>query len=243
VARPKVKRISEISPLFTNLAQSSFYQVRFGGLGRDLKDYLYKRGIDRQFISEDAGLLCNNAVLPTTQLATANITGNYIGMTETIAHTRQYQDISLEFYVDKNYKSLKFLEHWMEFIASGATNPLDRDIRIPGVPRNPISENIDEAYYIRMQYPEYYKSNKTKIFKFERDYDGKSKRNVLEYTFIGLYPYNISSIPVSYSQSNILTMQASFKIDRYVIGRSESYDIYKRDNNNKDPLQGGDLLF
>lgn len=235
MARPKVKKISEISPLFTNLSQSSFYQVRFGGLGRELKDYLYKRGIDRQFIAEDVGLLCNNAALPTTQLATANITGNYIGITESIAHTRQYQDITLEFYVDKNYKSLKFLEHWMEFIASGSTNPLDGNL-------SSISENIDDAYYIRMQYPEYYKSNKTKIFKFERDYDGKNKKNVLEYTFIGLYPYNISSIPVSYSQSNILTMQASFKIDRYVIGKSASYDIFKRDSNNKDPLQG-DFLF
>lgn len=235
MARPKVKKISEISPLFTNLSQSSFYQVRFGGLGRELKDYLYKRGIDRQFIAEDVGLLCNNAALPTTQLATANITGNYIGITESIAHTRQYQDITLEFYVDKNYKSLKFLEHWMEFIASGSTNPLDGNL-------SSISENIDDAYYIRMQYPEYYKSNKTKIFKFERDYDGKNKKNVLEYTFIGLYPYNISSIPVSYSQSNILTMQASFKIDRYVIGKSTSYDIFKRDSNNKDPLQG-DFLF
>jgi hypothetical protein len=235
VARPKVKKISEISPLFTNLSQSSFYQVRFGGLGRELKDYLYERGIDRQFITEDVGLLCNNAALPTTQLATADINGNYIGMTESIAHRRQYQDITLEFYVDKNYKSLKFLEHWMEFIASGATNPLDGNL-------SSISENIDDAYYIRMQYPEYYKSNKTKIFKFERDYDGKNKKNVLEYTFIGLYPYNISSIPVSYSQSNILTMQASFKIDRYVIGKSASYDIFKRDSNNRDPLQG-DFLF
>lgn len=235
MARPKVKKISEISPLFTNLSQSSFYQVRFGGLGRELKDYLYKRGIDRQFISEDVGLLCNNAALPTTQLATADINGNYIGMTESIAHRRQYQDITMEFYVDKNYKSLKFLEHWMEFIASGSTNPLEGEL-------GPISENIDDAYYIRMQYPEYYKSNKTKIFKFERDYDGKNKKNVLEYTFIGLYPYNIASIPVSYSQSNILTMQASFKIDRYVIGRSASYDIFKRDSNNRDPLQG-DFLF
>lgn len=235
MARPKVKKISEISPLFTNLSQSSFYQVRFGGLGRELKDYLYERGIDRQFITEDVGLLCNNAALPTTQLATADINGNYIGMTESIAHRRQYQDITLEFYVDKNYKSLKFLEHWMEFIASGATNPLDGNL-------SSISENIDDAYYIRMQYPEYYKSNKTKIFKFERDYDGKNKKNVLEYTFIGLYPYNISSIPVSYSQSNILTMQASFKIDRYVIGKSASYDIFKRDSNNRDPLQG-DFLF
>ena len=29
--------------------------------------------------------------------------------------------MTMEFYVDNGYKSLKFIEHWMEFIASGST--------------------------------------------------------------------------------------------------------------------------
>lgn len=217
------RRISDIRPLFTNLAQTSHYEVKFGGLPDQLLRYLRQRGITSRFVAEDAGLLCNNAVLPTTQLATVNVDGNYIGITETFAHRRQYQDISLEFYVDKNYNTLKFLEHWMEFIASGSSYAID------GVNTNPpINSNVDVGYFIRMQYPEYYKSNQTRIIKFDRDYNRE-----IEYTFIGLYPYNISSIPISYSQSDVMKMQASFKIDRYVIGKTYSINYSTGTDNNK----------
>jgi hypothetical protein len=219
VAYPR--KISDIKPLFTNLAQTSHYEVKFGGLPTQLTSYLLTRGITSRFIAEDAGLLCNNASLPTTQLATVDISGNYIGITETFAHRRVYQDISLDFYVDKNYNTLKFLEHWMEFIASGSSNPIDSSIR-------PISNNVDVGYFMRMQYPEYYKSNQTKIVKFDRDYVRE-----LEYTFIGLYPYSISSIPINYAQSNVMSMQVTFKMDRYVIGRSYSIDYANKVDNNK----------
>lgn len=219
------RRISDIRPLFTNLAQTSHYEVKFGGLPLELISYLGRRGVDSRFIAEDAGLLCHNASLPTTQLSNAEISGNYIGITENFAHRRVYQDISLEFYVDKNYKTLKFLEHWMEFTASGSNYPINGN-------NLPININVDEGYFIRMQYPEYYKSNRTRIIKFDRDYQRE-----IEYTFIGLYPYNIASIPVSYNQSDIMKMQATFKIDRYVIGKSYSLDIRETRNSNIEPSQ------
>ena len=215
------RRISDIRPLFTNLAQTSHYEVKFGGLPPELVSYLGRRGVDRRFIAEDAGLLCHNASLPTTQLANAEIAGNYIGITENFANRRIYQDISLEFYVDRNYKTLKFLEHWMEFTSSGSSYPIDGN-------NLPINTNVDEGYFIRMQYPEYYKSNRTRIIKFDRDYQRE-----IEYTFIGLYPYNIASVPVSYAQSDVMKMQATFKIDRYVIGKSYSLDIRENRDNDR----------
>ena len=219
------RRISDIRPLFTNLAQTSHYEVKFGGLPLELISYLGRRGVDSRFIAEDAGLLCHNASLPTTQLSNAEISGNYTGITENFAHRRVYQDISLEFYVDKNYKTLKFLEHWMEFTSSGASYPIDGN-------NLPINTNVDEGYFIRMQYPEYYKSNRTRIIKFDRDYQRE-----IEYTFIGLYPYNIASIPVSYGQSDVMKMQATFKIDRYVIGKSYSLDIREQRDSNIEPVR------
>lgn len=221
----KPRKISDIKPLFTNLAQTTHYEVKFGGLPSELISYLGGKGISSRFIAEDAGLLCYNGSLPTTQLSTVDVSGNYIGITESFAHRRQFQDISFDFYVDKNYKTLKFLEHWMEFIASGASNPIQGN-------NSPINKNVDEGYFIRMQYPKYYKSNKTKIIKFDRDY-----KKELEYTFIGLYPYNIASIPVSYAKSDVLKMSVVFKIDRYVIGKSLSLDIVRNEDNNKDPKE------
>lgn len=142
------------------------------------------KGVDPRFIGEDAGLLCSSASLPTSNLATANITGSYTGMTENFAHTRQYQQISLEFYVDNNYKSLIFLESWMEFIASGSYNP--QGLLDPNglLTENPRIDQNQFGYFTRMQYPDFYKANGVKIIKFERDYNRS-----IEYNFLGMYPF------------------------------------------------------
>jgi len=198
---PSIRRISDFKPLFTNLAQTSHYEVKFGGvglIGGPLMAYLSRKGISQRFIAEDAGLLCFSASLPTSSLATANISGNFMGITENFAHTRQYSAISLDFYVDKNYNALKFIETWMEFIASGSNNPIGSSL-------SPIGQNRKD-YISRMQYPEYYKSDRTTITKFDRDYNKE-----IEYTFIGLFPSSMPSIPVSYSSSDILKMTVNFE--------------------------------
>ena len=58
-------------------------------------------------------------------LATANITGAYTGITEKFAHSRIYVPINLTFYVDDDYKVIKFLEHWMEYTAGGTHAPAE----------------------------------------------------------------------------------------------------------------------
>jgi hypothetical protein len=221
---PTKRRISDFKPLFTKLAQTSHYEVSFGGLHPRLSSYIFSKGVNARFIAEDAGLLCCSASLPTTRLATADIQGNFMGIGEKFAHTRQYDEISLDFYVDNNYRSLKFIESWMEFIASGSINPINS-------PLAPINQNRND-YISRMQYPEYYKSNFTKIVKFDRDYDQE-----IEYRFVGLFPHQISSIPVTYESSNVLRMTAAFKYDRYIAGRSLSLNIFNGDNNNNQSSQ------
>lgn len=225
------RRISDFKPLLTNLAQTSHYEVQFGALPSDgdeaLKKYLQSRGVDIRFILENAGLLCYNASLPTTNLGSNSIVGNFMGIQEKFAHSRIYDEIGLDFYVDKDYKMLKFLESWMEFIASGSFNP----IGLAGE-NAPISQNLSN-YFVRMQYPAYYKANAVKIIKFDRDY-----KKEIEYNFRGLYPRNISSIPVSYMASDVLKVSATFSYDRYIAGKSNSINQYLfRDDNNKQSNQ------
>ena len=208
---PSIRRISDFKPLFTNLAQSSHFQVVFGGLPGPLLSHLAIRGVDPLFISDEAGLLCFSASLPGTQLATADINNNYTGVNERVAHRRIFTEIGLEFYVDSNYKTLKFIEHWMEFIASGSNE-------------NP---SVD-GYYFRMRYPKDYKSNMTKIIKFDRDYNAE-----IEYNFFGLFPLSLSSIPVQYSGSDVLKVNATFNYERYVCGRILSLDYIQKIDNNK----------
>lgn len=207
----RARKISDIKPLFTNLAQSSHFQVVFGGLPGPLLSHLAIRGVNPLFIANDAGLLCFSASLPGTTLATADITNNYTGVNERIAHRRIFTEIGLEFYVDNNYQNLKFIEHWMEFIASGSNANPSRD-----------------GYHFRMRYPRDYKSDMTKIIKFDRDYNVE-----IEYNFFGLFPLSLNSIPVSYNGSDTLKMSAIFNYERYVCGRTLSLDFTRNNDNNK----------
>jgi hypothetical protein len=217
----KPRRISDIKPLFTNLAQTSHYQVLFGGLPVELRGYVSRKGVSPLFIGEDVGLLCFNASLPTTTFSPKTVDGNFTGVQEKFAVARLYNEIDLQFYVDSNYKTLKFLESWMEFIASGSYNPID------GVAGSVSQANY--GYFTRMQYPEYYKSNYTRIIKFDRDYGEE-----IEYRFIGLWPVAMSSPQVSYVQSDILKVSVSFQYDRYIAGRAMSLNIFNGDGFNLD---------
>lgn len=212
---PIRRKISHFKPLITDLAQTSHYQLSFGFLPLGLRNHLLARGIESRFVGEGVGLLCNSASLPGSSFGTTDISGNYIGVVEKFAHTRLFTQIDLEFYVDNQYRTLKFLEHWMEFISSGST-----------------ASPYDKGYFFRMKYPEEYKTNQTKIVKFEKDY-----RRSLEYTFYGLFPLSLNSTTISYNSSEILKATASFSYERYVCGRTLSADIYAGVDNNRDSTQ------
>jgi len=205
------KSISAFKPLLTNLAQTSQYQVVFGGLPINLQQHLNARGVSSFYISEDVGLMCSSASLPGSSFGTADIVGNFMGVTEKIAHTRLYTQIELEFYIDNDYKVLKFLEHWMEFISGGS-----------GV------QEQQKGYYYRMSYPDDYKCNQTKIIKFERDY-----KKQLEYTFIGMFPLALNATAVNYGNSEILKATATFNYDRYLAGKYNSLSVYQGSSGNK----------
>lgn len=211
IAQPR--KISDIKPIFGNLALNSQYEVVFGGLSLQLQSYLALRGVDPRFIGEQAGLLCKSASLPGSSVSTFNVMGNYTGVSETFAHGRVFTDIQLEFYVDKEYRTLKFLEHWIEFISSASGQD----------PSNP-------GYFYRVKYPIIYKSNSTKILKFNRDYTTE-----LQYNFIGLFPKDLLSLQVSYDDSQVLTASATFSYERYVCGSITSLDQSQNINNNKQP--------
>ena len=200
---PRPRPISDFLPRFQNVAQTSQYLVKFAlPYSRDssgLRSYLRRKGVNDRFVVEDAGLLCSDAVLPGSALASLDTRGDYQGVIERMAHTRNFTQINLEFYVDNEYKSMKFLEHWMEYVTGANTNL------------------TSDAYHFTLNYPESYKSNETKIVKFERDYN-----RFLEYRFIGLFPLALNSTRVSYQGSTVLKASASFSFDRYICGESSS---------------------
>ena len=224
MVRPK--KIGEFKSTLGKVAQNNHYQVSFDGLSRNLFDYLRKRGVDRRFITEKAGLLCSSASIPGSLLGTKDVFGNFTGVQEKFAHTRIFTELTLEFYVDKEYKMIKFLEHWMEYISSGSEER-----------KNSFFSKSSPSYYYRMKYPRGnsgYKTDRVKVLKFDRDYD-----NEIEYTFIGLFPLNLSSTPVAYGQSDVLKASCVFSYERYIAGKDNSLNVQRGNAMNKIPLIGG----
>ena len=227
---PRPRPISDFLPKFQNVAQTSQFLVKFAlPFSRNssgLRSFLRRKGVNDRFVVEDAGLLCSDAVLPGSAMASIDTRGDYQGVIERMAHTRNFTQINLEFYVDNGYKSMKFLEHWMEYITGSIKDP------------------ADDTYFYQLHYPSEYKSNDTRIVKFERDY-----KQFLEYRFIGLFPLSLNSTRVSYQGSQVLKASCSFSFDRYVCGESTSLardlkraynEIFNRGNNQRDGI-GTDL--
>lgn len=200
MSTPRRYQIEDIRSKFQTVALSNHYQVFFESNSHILKSAA-KRGIDNRFVNEDLGLYVSDAVLPGSSFADIEVAGDRQGITERFAQNRIYDDVTFSFYVDRDYNVMKFFESWNELI-----NPLiDGDGGI----------NPD---VMRLTYPVYYKCNVT-IHKFNKDnFIGPNpSRNAIAYTFINAWPYSVASTPVSYSGSNILQANVTFRYDRYTV--------------------------
>ena len=176
-------------------------------------------GIDQ----EKLNLLCSEASLPGSSIATHDITNDFHGVTEKHAYRRLYDDrIDLTFYVDaENYMPIRFFETWINFISQQSTADIE------GRPKA-----TDKDYFYSFEYPDDYMSdNGMKIIKFEKSSLGNagisgilgtkpSKAGQLTYTFIRTFPLSISSMPVSYDQSSLLKCTVSMSYIRYVVDGS-----------------------
>ena len=182
------------------LAQTNHFLVTFSSLTPSVENYLADyTGIKniKSFLSRNVGILCNEAVIPTSTLATAEVKDNFMGIPQQYAHTRLYTDTDFSFYIDEDYTLLKMFEGWMEYISSGSDGSVSQSHR---------------AYYKRMRYPDTYKCNTMYINKFEKNY----KRS-LRYQFVNVFPKSMGAIPVSYKSADLLKVTVSFNFDRYII--------------------------
>ena len=65
-------------------------------------------------------LLCSEASLPGTSLATAEVKDNFMGIPQEFAHTRLYTDIDFTYLIDYDYTILRIFEGWIDYISSGS---------------------------------------------------------------------------------------------------------------------------
>jgi hypothetical protein len=173
----------------------------------------------------DVNFLAYEAVLPGTSFELGQVFGDMQGFTEQYPTKRVYPPIDISFYVNVDnkktpYPVISYFEGWMQQIFE-------------------IKDGGGNNRYGRFNYPKPSKRDDGTeipgyecdviITKFERDYrktiasklNSKGSAGEINvdrkftYTLKNAYPSNIISLPVSYSQSDILRTTITFNYDYY----------------------------
>ena len=230
------KNIAKIKSTLLHPATTSHFEVRIGlpsfptnGNGRAAVAAGQLNTKLRRFLTgnnqEELNLMCSEAVLPGSQLATTEVFNNYTGVTERHAYRRIYDEtIDLTFYVDAgNYTPIRFFEAWMNEI---------------------VNENQEDAlnpdYFYRVRYPNEYVATGLKVIKFEKTANRSNTQYAggqLEYEFVRSYPRSITSMPVTYDGSSLLKCSVQMTYLRYVVhhypgsdgsGSNRSYNPFQQ---------------
>ena len=238
---PSIKSVSDITSTLLRPSLTSHFYVEIPVPGANGSTEVFKQKLQENGVSwptrdqDTMNLLCSEAILPGSSLATFEVNNDRTGVTERHVHRRMFDDrIDLTFYVDVgNYLPIKFFETWMDFI-SGAS---DHDL---GQPSN--------NYFYRMNYPDDYTADQgLKVIKFERDTYRSSSRggynrptgSVLEYNFVRAFPLSIASMPVSYEASSLLKCTVSMSYIRYVVTMKKASESLPASTN---PTQASDSM-
>tara|TARA_B100001250_G_scaffold165202_1_gene142208 strand:- start:336 stop:1094 length:759 start_codon:yes stop_codon:yes gene_type:complete len=188
----KVRSISDVKANLLRPALTSVFEVEIP----------IPRGSFGLKTNEKLNLMCSDASLPGSSIATMEVTNDFVGVTERYAHRRVFDDrIDLSFYVDaKEYLPIKFFETWLKFVVNEGPGARSR------------------SYSYNLNYPNDYIADQGLIVrKFEKD-----RAQVLEYEFIRAYPIQITSMPVSYESSSLLKCTVSMTYLRYLSSYSKA---------------------
>lgn len=232
--RPRVFNASKsIKSKLLKPAQTSIYEVHITppAAATQPNGFFSSREVD--FSSRMAELItlsCSDASLPGSSIATSEMPDKYHGSIHRYGYRRLYDDrADFTFYVDapspnnRGYNIIHFFENWLSYIAG----------------EDSLRNQRSEYYTYRANYPENYRTE-IYITKFEKDHNLKSIKAeekqlpfYLEYHYVKAYPTSITSMPVSYEQSQLLKCTVSFTYLRYVMDRK--YGIGEVENAEETP--------
>jgi len=212
---PEKVSVGKIKANLLRPALTSHFEVQIKGPSGLTDGYLSANGLPGFSAGKQSklNLLCSEAMLPGSAIATHENNTDFTGVTEKFAYRRLYDDrIDFTFYVDAdNYIPIRFFETWIKFIVGESQTASEK-------PGSKLSSK-DPNYFYRVKYPkEYIVPQGLKITKFERTHEG----NILIYNFVNSYPIAVTSMPVSYEASSLLKCTVSFSYIRYYI---ESKDV------------------
>jgi hypothetical protein len=213
---PTVRNVAKIKSSLLHPAITSHFEVKIPNPPGLTNTYLTENGLPPYTgLQDQLNLMCSEATLPGSNLATFEINDNFHGVTERHAYRRVYDDrIDLTFYVNAdNYMPIRYFEIWMKYIAGESVSAGGGKL-----------SSRDPNYFYRVNYPDQYMCEQgLEVIKFERTGDkdnskyATTKGNVLVYKFINAFPISITSMPVSYDSSSLLKCSVSLSYIRYLM--------------------------
>ena len=196
-------------PAFNNNYDVS---INFDKAKGGLKSFINQHGFfDQNNPGSDLALFCSEAVLPGSDVNTAQVRGLRQGITQKYATFREYPDVILTYYAQTDYYTNDVFNAWMEFIS-------------------PVSGR-DIPAFRRMKYPETYKCD-MEITAFSKDITSEfSKLNrtsafsrqlpsSITYKLINVFPSSIIAAPLAYGRAELVKTTITFKYDQYFIDRT-----------------------
>ena len=134
---PTAKKIADIKLNLLHPALTSHFEVTIpipdGLKDGKILDANGLPGFNSDRLLGRLQLMCSEATLPGSNLATFEINDNFHGVTERHAYRRVYDDrIDLTFYVDaENYLPIRFFEAWIKYIAGESIASEQRRFNLP----------------------------------------------------------------------------------------------------------------
>ena len=164
---PSAKSIQDIKTNLLNPALTSLYYVTVGTPSKPEAAQFFQQNLGVN--QEKLNLMCCEATLPGSNLATLELTNDRTGVTERHAYRRVYDDrIDLTFYVNaEDYLPIRYFETWIKYIAQESID--EKNIK---------GSSLSPNYFYSFQYPDNYMDPQgLTVTKFERSslgYEGKS---------------------------------------------------------------------
>jgi len=198
----------------SKLSLNNQFQVHISSLPLGVQRYLTLNGTHARWISDNAGIMCHEATLPTSSFATAEVKDNYHGINQQFAHNRIYVESDFTFYIDQNYNMIKIFDGWMDYISGDDIN----------------GDPASSTFFRRFNYPNSngdmggYKASTFSITKFEKN-ENNGRRPSLTYVFYNMFPKSMVAIPVQYGAADLTRVTVTFQYDRYYIDNNIAHSI------------------
>ncbi len=205
------------------MAKSTGYAVRFT-FPQPFIDYLDSIGMDAWADGNLYEDFCDEANLPSSQAATGQITGRYLGEgSVSYPHTKMYTDMSLSWMADANMEPYKFIQAWWQFIFGEYDekgNKYDDGEYYPqeigSVPMLSIGGSKTHNRPTRLRFPEEYTAYLI-IAKAERGPNSEIERVPTSHVIQDVYPYSVDSVPLSFGMDQLVKVTANFYYSKHTV--------------------------